>query len=173
MKSLHRGLLIVFFCCTGIICQAFKLPTHRFYVLQDPLNQHEFTVGGVPGTALERHGPAWKVYAPSFLHYSTSNEVIVEIKQAGKSIVSKKCVPGSYVINLNPSQLVLFSELAYGRQVKVPSKSLKPSPTGIYFIDASTSLLVFDFGQEPPDSIKTRGSLKDRQFIKLDAVPAK
>lgn len=165
-------LRIFFYCCSILICQAANQPTHKFYVLGDSLSQHEFTVDGKASAGLERHVPSWKVYAPSFLYYGTGGDASVEIKMASKSIVTKKCVPGSYVINLDSSQLVSFSEIAYGRSVQVPSKSLKPSPVGIYQIDASVSLLVFDFEQDPPDSIRAKSSLKNRSFIKLKAIPA-
>jgi hypothetical protein len=170
-----RLALLTFCLITATVVAACSPPpqaTFRFYLFADSAAPVQVLVDGAPISSLERHVPGWDVYAPSYLSYSKNGTMTISIMKGSTTLASRQVAPGSYVVNASQRHLVSAEELAYGRPVAGAARFLEPSPVGVYFLDSSTSLLVFDFDKTPPESIRSkRGSIKAREFFKLVATP--
>lgn len=148
-------------------------PTSKFYVYPTEFPRHVLYINGKPVGAYEQHVPGWEVYCKYAKLYGEQTTNHVAIKRSGTSsglevVYEDDLPPGSYVVNLSTKHLVSFEEIAYGRPVSFPGLSLPPSPVGVYRIDESTNILVFDFHARPPDSMSSKhGSAKHKRYVNL------
>lgn len=145
-------------------------PTSKIYVLHDEIGHASLLINGQDVTTYEQHVPGWEVYARYFKVYGDQSSNRFVIQKHGMQLFKKELAPGSYVVNLSNNYNISFHEIAYGRSIDSPGLFLSASPTGVYLIDNTLDILVFDFFKDPPDSMTSRhGSAKRRRYLNLIA----
>ena len=163
-----RRIIFVFLTSLLILgCDVFKQPKFKIIVFHDPSENSKLFINGKDISEYPRE-PKGR-YAEDFRIYD-NEEITVEIKDSGKTVVEKKINSGSYLVNLSKNHEVSYSEISYGRYCN-PCKSGSLTNLDITKIADHAFILPYDFNEKPPDEISvTRSStLKKSQFFKLTA----
>lgn len=136
--------------------------THKMtlYVYPDSTGKNALFVNDQPVETFQKNrgsGPVRaEIYEPYYYVKSLEPRFHLVIKAGGAPLYETSVEPGSYVANVSSDHSIWIQEIAYGRQLGADAQFLDRGELGVYLLGKDLFHVVFQFDQEPPESVTRR-----------------